>query len=152
MKKIEKISKNIKDTERIAKEFLKSLTSNMSKVPFDSATVVGLSGDLGAGKTTFTQVVAKELGIKNKINSPTFVIIKRYAIKYKSFDNFFHIDAYRLKSEKELLHLNWKEIISNPKNLILLEWPENVKNIMPKKYHKIKISHLKEGYRKFEIT
>ena len=154
---MKKVSKNIKDTEKIAQDFLSNL---MSKAAFDIAVVVGLSGDLGTGKTTFTQFIAKNLGIKTKIKSPTFVIIKRYKISPvgcwtpdgASFKNFFHIDAYRLKNEKELLYLGWKEIVSNKDNLIFIEWPENVAKIIPKKYHKVSIKHTREGHRKFKFS
>ena len=153
---MQKISKNTKDTEQIAKDFIELLS-----VKNKEAYVVGLYGDLGTGKTTFTQFVAKNFGIKRKINSPTFVIMKKYKIATRSlnepsdlvakFKYLFHLDAYRLKNEKELLHLGWKEIISNPEHLVFIEWPENIKKVMPKKHHKIHISHTKKGYRKFEI-
>ncbi len=155
------ISKNIKDTEKIAKDFLNKTLNTIPKDHGGNASVVALSGELGAGKTTFTQVLGKHLGIKRKVNSPTFVIMKKYKIqtppnpplgrggaKYKFL---FHLDAYRLKNHHELTKLGWAEIIADPKNLILIEWPENVVGVMPKKHHKIKISHTKEGHRKFEI-
>jgi tRNA threonylcarbamoyladenosine biosynthesis protein TsaE len=147
------ISKNIKHTEKIAQDFLKCLLNKKNK----NACVVGLSGELGAGKTAFTQAIAKTLGIKRRVNSPTFVIMKRYTLKHKNFENLFHLDAYRLKNEKELVHLGWEEIIANPKYLVFIEWPENIIKAMPKKYHKVSISHLpaqvgtKEGHRSFEI-
>ncbi len=140
------ISKNLQDTEKIAKEFLLKIKSNNK-----SATLVTLSGELGAGKTTFTQALGKHLGIKNKINSPTFVIMKKYVLKSEHHDFLFHLDAYRLKNEKELEKLGWAEIIADPKNLILIEWPENVAKAIPKKHISIKIAHIKEGERKFEI-
>jgi len=140
------ISHSNKETNEIAKEFLVKL-SPLEK----SATVVGLYGELGTGKTTFTQFIAKELGIKKKINSPTFTIMKRYALKNKNYKNLFHIDAYRLKNEKELPHLGWEEIIENKEHLIFIEWPENIIKAMPKKHHQIHISHTKEGHRKLEI-
>lgn len=142
-----KISKNTKDTEKIAKEFLKCILNKKNK----NACVVALSGDLGSGKTAFTQAVAKELSIKRKVNSPTFVIMKKYPIKSQKHKFLFHLDAYRLKNEKELLHLNWEQIISNPEHLVFIEWPENVKKAIPKKHHKVSISHTKEGYRSFKI-
>ncbi len=142
------ISKNIKDTEKIAKDFLKDLYEGEPSIV---AKVVALSGELGAGKTTFTQALGKHLGIKRKVNSPTFVIMKKYSIKMAHHKLLYHLDAYRLKNHHELAKLGWAEIIANPKNLILIEWPENVAGVMPKKHHKIKISHTKEGYRKFEI-
>jgi len=142
-----KISKNIKHTEEIAKDFLKYLLTKKNK----NACVVGLSGDLGAGKTAFTQAVAKNLGIKMRVNSPTFVIMKKYPIKSEKHKFLFHLDAYRLKNEKELVHIRWEEIIANPKHLVFIEWPENIIKSMPKKYHKVLISHTKEGHRSFKI-
>jgi len=141
-----KISKNTKETGEIAKSFLMKLKPIKKR-----ATVVGLYGDLGTGKTNFTQAVAKHFGVKRKVNSPTFVIIKHYNLKHKNFDDFFHIDAYRLKNEKELIHLGWKELTSNPRHLIFIEWPNNVIKAIPKKHHKIFISHTKEGHRSFKI-
>lgn len=143
---MEKKSKNIKETNKIAKEFLDKIKPN--KV---GATTVGLYGDLGTGKTAFTQAVAKLLGVKRKVNSPTFVIMKSYLLKNSSFGKLIHIDAYRLKNEKELLHLGWEEIIGNPGHLVFIEWPERVIKAMPKKHHKILISHTKEGHRRFKI-
>jgi tRNA A37 threonylcarbamoyladenosine biosynthesis protein TsaE len=61
------------------------------------------------------------------------------------------LDAYRLKNERELLHLGWEEIIGNKEHLVFVEWPENVIKALPKKHHKIKISHTKEGNRRLEI-
>ncbi|MCX6753157.1 MAG: tRNA (adenosine(37)-N6)-threonylcarbamoyltransferase complex ATPase subunit type 1 TsaE [Candidatus Nomurabacteria bacterium] len=140
------ISKNIEDTEKIAKDFLNKILAFPKQ-----ATLVALYGNLGAGKTTFTQSLGKHLGIKRKVNSPTFVIMKKYLIKNNKHKNLIHIDAYRLKNEKDLENLGWAEIISNPDNLIFIEWPENVPKALPKKHHKIKISHTKESYRSFEI-
>ncbi len=140
------ISRSSKETEKIAKEFLIGLTPLKNK-----ATVVGLYGELGTGKTTFTKSVAKILGIKSKVNSPTYVIMKSYKLKGKSYKNLFHIDAYRLKNEKELLHLGWNEIIENKEHLVFIEWPENVIKALPKKHHQIHITHTKEGHRKFRI-
>lgn len=150
---MEVISKNTKDSQKIAKDFLAKILKTQNK----TACVVGLSGDLGTGKTTFTQFISKILGVKRKVNSPTFVIMKKYPIKSEKYKFIFHLDAYRLKNEKELFNLGWKEIISNKENLVFIEWPENVIKAMPKKYHKISISHLpaeensKEGHRKFKI-
>ncbi len=94
------------------------------------ACVVFLKGDLGAGKTTFTKSVAAALNIEEEITSPTFVILKRYLITNMGdsfpYTNLIHIDAYRLKSYRELEQIKFSEYLYNPKNLILLEWPEMV--------------------------
>lgn len=116
-----------------------------------SATVVGLYGDLGAGKTFFTQVIAKNLGLKEDVVSPTFVIEKKYILTNQKFANLIHIDAYRIEDSDELLSLRWREIISDPRNLILIEWPERVLDIMPE-HTKVKIKHLEnESEREVEI-
>ena len=93
--------------------------------PSARAKVFGLVGDLGGGKTTFLQGFARGLGIKEKVNSPTFVIMKR-------FGNFYHIDCYRIKKPKELSDLGFERIIANPKNIVAVEWADQIKKIMPK--------------------
>lgn len=115
------------------------------------ATAILLSGDLGAGKTTMSQQIGKIFGIKKTMSSPTFVIMRRYMLKEKAFENLFHIDAYRLESEKEITKLGFKEIISNPKNLVLIEWPEKIKKALPKKATKISIKHLEKGGREISF-
>lgn len=118
----------------------------------NGATVVCLSGDLGAGKTAFTQAVGKHLSIKNKITSPTFVLIKKYPIgKTYGVKFLFHLDAYRLKNEKELLQLGWEEIINNKEHLVFIEWPENVKKVIPAGARFVYISHKENGQRRLEL-
>jgi tRNA threonylcarbamoyladenosine biosynthesis protein TsaE len=142
-----RISKSTKDTAKIAKDFIVEFFKIKSKQAF----VVGLYGDLGTGKTTFVRNIAKILNVKRKVNSPTFVIMKKYPIKLKNYRFLFHIDAYRLKNAKEIETLGWEDIVSDPENLIFIEWPEKVLKVMPKKHHRILISHTEEGYRNFEI-
>ena len=143
------LSKNIKETEKIAKIFLDELLKRKKKPK--GALVVGLSGDLGTGKTAFTKFVAKHLGIKNRVFSPTYVIIKNYELRITNYKKFFHIDAYRLENEKELLHLGWEEIIKNDEHLVFIEWPENISKAMPIHSKFIYISHNKNGYRNFKF-
>lgn len=143
------ISKNIKETEKIAKIFLDKLLK--SKKGPEGALVVGLSGNLGAGKTAFTKLVAKHLGIKERVFSPTYVLIKKYPVKLKNHKHFFHIDAYRLEKEKELAHLGWQEIVNNKENLIFIEWPENISKAIPIGAKYIHISTDKNGHRNFKL-
>lgn len=140
------ISNSLEETQKIADEFVTKLVSK-EKV----ATVVGLYGNLGAGKTSFTQMLAKSLGVEEKVVSPTFVIEKIYELDDQDFSHLIHIDAYRMDSSDELKHLGWQEIISNPQNLILIEWPERVADIMPE-HIKITLEPLEnEGSRAIEI-
>ena len=97
----------------------------------EAATLVALSGALGAGKTTFVQGVAAALGIGETVTSPTFVIEKVYELDGQKWERLIHIDAYRLKNAHELEVLGWREIIADPANLILLEWPECVQTLIP---------------------
>ncbi len=116
-------------------------------VPGEAATVVGLEGDLGAGKTTFFQGVAQEFGVDEHTTSPTFVIQKSYKLSGQPFHNLIHIDAYRLKSGAELLALGWKDILYDPHNLIFVEWPERVSEIMPKDAKILKLRFIDEKTR-----
>jgi tRNA threonylcarbamoyladenosine biosynthesis protein TsaE len=143
------ISKNVKETKKIAKMFLAEIFKKAEKTK--GALVVALSGDLGAGKTAFTQAIAKHLGIKDKIKSPTFVIMKSYKLKTKNYKLLFHFDAYRLKNEKELLHLGWEEIIGNKEHIVFIEWPENVSKVIPKGARHVYISHKENGGRILEL-
>jgi tRNA threonylcarbamoyladenosine biosynthesis protein TsaE len=95
------------------------------------ATTIALSGDLGAGKTTFAQGIARALGVQESVTSPTFVIEKIYQLEGKLFERLIHIDAYRLNDPHELEVLGWKEIIADPVNLIIIEWPEKVASLIP---------------------
>lgn len=145
------ISKNPKDTEKIAKDFIQKLLSAGQKTK--GATIVALSGELGAGKTAFTKNIAKHLGIKQKVNSPTFVIMKKYPVKKNTgYKYMFHLDAYRLKNERELMHIGWDKIVTEKEHLIFIEWPENVAKAIPRGTKKIKISHGKNGIRIFKIN
>lgn len=98
----------------------------------DLATVVTLSGVLGAGKTTFTQGVARALGVEEVVTSPTFVLEKIYKLENRKFSHLVHIDAYRLSGVHELEVLGWKELLADRGNLVLLEWPEMVEGAIPK--------------------
>ncbi|OHA70430.1 MAG: tRNA (adenosine(37)-N6)-threonylcarbamoyltransferase complex ATPase subunit type 1 TsaE [Candidatus Wildermuthbacteria bacterium RIFCSPHIGHO2_02_FULL_49_9] len=124
-------SSSYKATQRIAKELAQTILKSPKR---KGALVLALKGELGAGKTTFVQGLAKGLGIKENVLSPTFLIIKKYKIqdaKYK-LQNLYHIDCYRLKSPGELLQLGWKEIIADPNNVVVVEWADHVKSIIPK--------------------
>src|SRR3989344_7044795 len=161
------ISNSPKDTNKIAQILAdKILNTKANK----TATVVAIEGELGAGKTTLVKGIAKALGIKTHITSPTFVLLKQYEIpsKAKSLKSkvikvaslrplpldlrqLIHIDAYRLKDHHDLVALGIKEIISDPKNIVLIEWSERVKPILPSKRIKVHIDHVGENERRIEI-
>lgn len=114
------VSKSARQTQKIAGNLVKKIQKKRK-----NAFVIALKGDLGDGKTTFVQGLARALGVKQKITSPTFNIFKRYG-------NFYHFDCYRIEGPKEILELGFKEIISNPKNIVAIEWADRIKKIIPK--------------------
>ena len=123
-----KTLKNEKETRELAVQIAQELLKEDKK---ESATVIALEGDLGVGKTTFTQSFAKALGIKKRVLSPTFLIMKRFPTpNSKNFENLYHIDAYRVGKD-DLEDLNFEEIIQKP-NVVLIEWANRVKSILPK--------------------
>jgi tRNA threonylcarbamoyladenosine biosynthesis protein TsaE len=126
-----------------AQEFVEALAPET-----EGATLVTLSGELGAGKTTFTQAIAKALGVADIVNSPTFVIEKVYGIpEGGKFQRLIHIDAYRLTNNGELTGLGFGELMSHPENLIMLEWPENVAGVADQAAVKILLEPLPAGSR-----
>lgn len=99
----------------------------------ERATLVTLSGELGAGKTTFVKVVARELGVEKMVTSPTFVLEKIYLLtEGQPFKRLVHIDAYRLDRGEDLGALGFDELLQDPGNLVLLEWPERVEERIPR--------------------
>ncbi len=104
--------------------------------------VIALVGELGAGKTTFTQGFARGLGIKDKIISPTFVLIRQHG-------NFYHIDLYRLNDFKDL---GLEEILSNKNNIVLIEWAEKIKDLLPKNTIWIYFKIIKNNKREIKIS
>lgn len=142
------ISKSVKETEQIAKDFLAKINNDKK----EGATVVGFFGDLGSGKTTFIQALGKYLKIKEVMTSPTFVIEKIYLLENnKKFNKLIHIDAYRLESGKELHSLGFKEILKEPNNLVLIEWPERVADILPSNLIRIDLKFISEFEREIEF-
>jgi tRNA threonylcarbamoyladenosine biosynthesis protein TsaE len=133
--------------------------------------IICLTGDLGSGKTTFAQGILKGLGLKGAFVSPTFMIMKEYDIscsiehraynkKQKTkmfhvpcsmFHNVYHIDAYRVKA-KDILDLGWKEIIADSQNIVIIEWAERVKRIMPKDAVWMKFEWVDENEREIIIS
>lgn len=100
-------------------------------VPGQSARVFALVGDLGAGKTTFSKVFLKELGVEQHVQSPTFSIINSYDINARGFTKVFHIDAYRIEDVKELEVLHFDTVLQNPEHLVVVEWADIAKPLIP---------------------
>ncbi|HEY4514762.1 MAG TPA: tRNA (adenosine(37)-N6)-threonylcarbamoyltransferase complex ATPase subunit type 1 TsaE [Candidatus Paceibacterota bacterium] len=160
---MEQITKSLEETQALASEWVVGLAPRSS-----SASVVGLSGDLGSGKTSFVQGVAKALGVAEHVTSPTFILERIYptshlvplelrgASKLSSstakWMHLIHIDAYRLDSPNELKHLGLAELVSNPGNLILIEWPERVAEGLPADMLTLNFTFIDENTRKISLV
>lgn len=147
---MEREVKSLEELKEIAGEFLATLKEGEAG---RGATVVGLSGDLGAGKTAFTKCVADLLGIQETVTSPTFILEKIYTIPGKSllgdrFTKLVHIDAYRLEHGDEMRPLYWDALLADPKNLIFLEWPEQVESALPSAMIRLSFAYVSESVRR----
>lgn len=145
-------SKSVLQTKKIAADLAKKI---LRPTPYSlHAKVIALSGNLGAGKTTFAQGFAKGLGIKHRMVSPTFLIFRNYKLNVKSkkrhgFENFYHVDLYRIHNEKELDVLNFKSILHSPFNLVLIEWAEKIKKLLPKDTIWVQFTHGRKQNERF---
>ncbi|MBI3458692.1 tRNA (adenosine(37)-N6)-threonylcarbamoyltransferase complex ATPase subunit type 1 TsaE [Candidatus Azambacteria bacterium] len=171
------ITNNSKETHELAR----CLGQLLMEIKNDQLIFLALEGELGAGKTTFVQGLAKGLGMKEKILSPTFVLMKGFEIPEKAKKQrsqgtekqgnketrkqennemkvetkqnrmFYHLDGYRLKNEQELETINFKEILKN-NNIVVMEWADKVKKSLPKKYMKIQFKYLGKDKREIKIS
>lgn len=139
---MQKTVRTLAEFEIEAAHFASTLTPHGER-----AMLVTLSGELGAGKTAFTKAVAHALGAEEEITSPTFVLEKIYGLTGSVFKRLVHIDAYRLEKGGDLSPLKFDELLRDPSNLIVLEWPENVADTLPELAAKISITARDDGAR-----
>jgi tRNA threonylcarbamoyladenosine biosynthesis protein TsaE len=142
-------TKSPKATQNLGKKLAQNFL--MSESLGKGALVIGLEGDLGGGKTAFVQGFAKGLEIKEKILSPTFVILKKFKIPKGKFKTFYHIDCYRTRTAKDMLNLDFKKIVSNPENIIVIEWANKIKKILPKKTMILKFEFINNKIREIVL-
>jgi len=118
------------------------------KLPITS-NVIELVGDVGTGKTTLTRGFAKALGVEEDITSPSFTISKAYATK--DGKTLVHYDFYRLQ-DPGLMSEDLEENISNPNNIIVIEWSDSVKDLLPENHTIINLKYNDDGSREVEIS
>ena len=140
---------NLNTLPQISQAFIDDLVGNNKT--FDKALVLGLTGNLGAGKTTFIQSLAKTLGVKDVVQSPTFTIFKLYQTSHSVFKELIHMDAYRIESVSELEPLRFQELLNKPETLFCIEWPEKIAIALPAHYL-LKFKTLSEDERELNIT
>ena len=112
--------------------------------------ILALTGDLGSGKTKFVQGFSKGLGLTSRIISPTFILMRKYRASDK---DFYHIDLYRLEKEvdKEVVNLGVTDIWGKPGNIVVIEWAEKIKDVIPPKANWIKFEDMGEDKRRITI-
>ena len=135
---MEKITNNRDETLDFAEKLAKQLVAPK---------IIVLSGDLGAGKTTFSKGFAKRLGISETITSPTFTLLNEYS----GDKNLYHFDMYRLSSKEEAYELGFENYFENNDGIILVEWAENVKGLFTPPSLKVLIEKIDENKRKFTL-
>ncbi|OGY24601.1 MAG: tRNA (adenosine(37)-N6)-threonylcarbamoyltransferase complex ATPase subunit type 1 TsaE [Candidatus Woykebacteria bacterium RBG_13_40_7b] len=137
------LSKDAKETQKIATNFARNLKGGE---------ILALIGNLGSGKTTFLQGLARGLGIKKRILSPSFVLIRSQPIpSHKPLTTFHHIDLYRLEGKINVKDLGLSEIFGDPTLIIAIEWAEKIKNQLPKGTIFINFEYIDETTRKIDI-
>lgn len=152
----ESITDNFQETRKLGGLLALEIESGRRQVPASGkAQVFCLEGDLGAGKTTFTQGLLEGLGAEGPYTSPTFLIMKHYEVKIQNpktkVQNIYHFDAYRV-GEEDILSLGWEELVSDPENVIIVEWPERIEKILPERSVRIKFEWLDENRRKITFV
>lgn len=144
-----------KETEKLAGFLLKKFLRTNPPVGEKKALVIALEGELGAGKTVFVKGIAKSLKLGVKIKSPTFVLMREYrlasGLKSKDLKHLYHLDCYRLRDHRDFMTMGIKEVFDDPRNIVLIEWADRIKKILPKKHTKIHIDHISKNERKITL-
>jgi tRNA threonylcarbamoyladenosine biosynthesis protein TsaE len=133
------ISQGAVKTRRLGAIFADEL---LRTKPGKRAIIISLNGELGSGKTTFVQGLAKTLGAKRRITSPTFLLARAYPARRGRV--LYHIDCYRVTSAKDLAALGWRDWVSRPDNIIIVEWAEKIKGILPRNTMYMEFKHGKK--------
>lgn len=129
--------KSLAETDALAQAFAQTIKKG---------DIIILNGDLGAGKTTFTQCVLRALGVKDIVNSPTFSIHKSYKGKFL----FEHIDAYRINLD-EAIEIGLDETLSKKDRVFFIEWAQNIAPLIPNRRRVVNIKYIDEKTREFDI-
>jgi tRNA threonylcarbamoyladenosine biosynthesis protein TsaE len=137
------VSASVLETQNLSKQLLENL---------NGSNVIALTGELGSGKTTFSQGLGHVLGVK-RIVSPTYILLRQYQLPKSSlFSALYHADLYRLSDPEEALSLGLTEIWSDPDNLLLIEWPEKILDLLPENSVHINFRNLDNDKREITIT
>ncbi len=132
------LSSSAEMTQQVARTFAERVSETM---PVDGVRTVLLQGELGAGKTTFSKGFLSYFNIVPHQASPTFILMRRYEAENKNVSEIYHIDAYRLSGRDDLDDLDIEKVISGSGKIILVEWPENVSEMVWPNPVKVQFDH-----------
>ena len=139
---MEIISKTTEDTKKLAREIAAHIKPGQ---------VVALYGDLGSGKTTLTGFIVAELGFKSRVQSPTFVIMRKYKKDSGKIKVINHIDLYRISNLAEIIDLGLAETFVEKETISIIEWPELAETLLPENTVRIKFTHLESDERQVYV-
>lgn len=146
MKEQEIVTKSAAETKAAAGRFISELLEDDGG---GKARLICLWGNLGSGKTTFVQGLAAELGVRGVVNSPTFLIMKKYELGgRRKGATLYHFDCYRIQSVEEVGDLGWGEIVDDADNVVVVEWPEKIDEILPARRVDVSFEHLEGDMRR----
>lgn len=137
-------TKNKAQTQKVGRLLAQSILESRVRGPF----ILALRGELGSGKTAFAQGFAKGMGIRGSIRSPTFVLMKTYPLSVSKlqapsskFQLLVHADCYRLEKPQELVRIGFREVLKDPSAIVLIEWADRVKKLIPASALWIRFEH-----------
>jgi len=136
------ITSSFKETQKVGEDFARQLKGGE---------VLALYGDLGSGKTTFIQGLAAGLGIERPIISPTFIIMRTYNLKTQNSKVFYHIDLYRINGEEDIQSLGLLELMGDKQNIVAIEWPDKIENLLPENRINIYFEYLEDDRREIRF-
>jgi tRNA threonylcarbamoyladenosine biosynthesis protein TsaE len=140
------ITNDFEETQQLGLDFAKKLKGGE---------VIALYGDLGSGKTTFMQGLAKGLGIKKNIISPTFIIMRTYHMgtgdEGQGIRSLYHLDLYRIENETQAEDLGLLELMGDSENVVAIEWPDKIENVLPEKRINIYFTYLEDDGREIRF-
>lgn len=141
------VTQSFEETQKLGFDLAKTLKGGE---------VLALHGDLGSGKTTFMQGLAQGLGIKRRIISPTFIIMRTYEVGSENQElrikNLYHVDLYRVESERDVEGLGLLELLGEKESIVAIEWPDKIENMLPEDRIEIYFEYLKDDMRSIRFS
>ena len=137
---MEYISENIIDLELIGKKIIKYSNKKSNIFTFE--------GEMGVGKNALINIILKHLKVKDLVKSPTFSIVNEYLTSENKI--IYHFDFFRIKDKIEVINIGFEDYLDSS-NYCFIEWPNNIKNLLPNDINKIMMEYVSETKRKIII-